>query len=183
MGAHTLIGNDVYNHKGEEIGAIKEIMLDMRSGRISYDVLSFGVFFGIGEKLFATPWTALTIDISNKRFVLNVEKDRLVNAPGFDKNQWPDMADHNPSLKQCIPTPGLYRIRTPTLYESFREISPFCFSLTVECNRWCDRPSNISVACNIAGIGGIRAHHYGLQCNVLLPGDYLLTAQLLRLWR
>ena len=99
MGAQTLIGNDVYNHKGEDIGEIKEIMLDMQSGKISYAVLSFGGFLGLGEKLFAAPWTALTLDTINKRFVLNVEKERLVEAPGFNKEQWPDVADQSWSKK------------------------------------------------------------------------------------
>jgi sporulation protein YlmC with PRC-barrel domain len=93
MGADTLMGNDVYNHKEEDLGDIKEIMLDMRSGKIAYAVLSFGGFLGMGEKLFAVPWKALTLDTVNKRFILNVEKDRLNDAPGFDKDAWPDMAD------------------------------------------------------------------------------------------
>lgn len=93
MGAETLIGNDVYNHQNEDIGDIKEIMLDMASGRVGYAVLSFGAFFGFGEKLFAVPWKALTLDTKNKRFVLNVEKNRLTAAPGFNKDMWPDMAD------------------------------------------------------------------------------------------
>nr|WP_319585720.1 PRC-barrel domain-containing protein [uncultured Desulfobulbus sp.] len=93
MGANTLIGNDVANHKGEDIGDIKEIMLDVRTGEVRYAVLSFGGFLGMGEKLFAVPWVALTLDTANKRFVLNVEKERLTKAPGFDKNKWPDMAD------------------------------------------------------------------------------------------
>lgn len=93
MGADTLVGNAVYNQKAENLGDIKEIMLDMRSGRIGYAVLSFGGFLGLGEKLFAVPWNALKLDTENKRFVLDVEKDRLDGAPGFDKNHWPDMAD------------------------------------------------------------------------------------------
>ena len=100
MGANTLIGNDVYNQKDENLGDIKEIMLDVRSGRVSYAVLSSGGFLGIGEKLFAVPWTALSLDTVNKRFVLNVEKDRLKSAPGFDKDQWPNMAD--PSWAKSI---------------------------------------------------------------------------------
>ena len=95
MGADTLIGNDVYNHNEEDLGDIKEIMLDVRSGRVSYAVLSFGGFLGMGEKLFAVPWNALTLDTVNKRFVLNVEKERLENAPGFDKDSWPNMADES----------------------------------------------------------------------------------------
>lgn len=93
MGANTLIGNDVCNHKDEDLGDIKEIMLDMRSGKVAYAVLSFGGIFGLGEKLFAVPWAALTLDTENKRFVLKVEKATLKDAPGFDKNSWPNMAD------------------------------------------------------------------------------------------
>lgn len=93
MGADTLIGEDVYNNLNEDLGDIKEIMLDMRSGKIAYAVLSFGGFLGLGEKLFAVPWNALTLDTVNKRFILKVEKERLKNAPGFDKDKWPDMDD------------------------------------------------------------------------------------------
>jgi len=93
MGANTLVGNDVYNEKHEDLGDIKEIMLDMRSGQVGYAVLSFGGFLGMGEKLFAVPWNALQLDTKNKRFVLNVDRDRLKDAPGFDKDKWPNMAD------------------------------------------------------------------------------------------
>lgn len=100
MGAETLIGNDVYSRKAEMLGEVKEIMLDMRTGRIAYAVLSFGGFIGIGDKLFAIPWEALTLDTMNKRFVLDVEKERLERAPGFDKDKWPDMA--NPAWAEDI---------------------------------------------------------------------------------
>ncbi|MEN0037930.1 MAG: PRC-barrel domain-containing protein [Cellvibrio sp.] len=93
MGADTLNGNDVYNREGDSLGDIKEIMLDVASGKISYAVLSFGTFLGLGGKLFAVPWSALTLDTENKRFILDVNKERLKNAPGFDKDDWPDMAD------------------------------------------------------------------------------------------
>jgi len=93
MGAETLVGNDVCNQKGEDLGDIKEIMLDMTSGKVGYAVLSYGSFLGLGEKLFAVPWDALTLDTAHKRFVLNVDKDRLKDAPGFDRDHWPDMAD------------------------------------------------------------------------------------------
>ena len=93
MGADTLTGNDVYNRDGEDLGDIKEIMLNMRTGRVSYAVLSAGGFLGMGERLFAVPWSALTLDTVNKRFTLDVNKERLENAPGFDKDNWPDMSD------------------------------------------------------------------------------------------
>lgn len=95
MGANTLIGNNVYNHKNEDLGDIKEIMLDVRTGKVRYAVLSYGGFLGMGEKLFAVPWAALTLDTMNKRFVLKVEKEKLSSAPGFDKDKWPDMADRS----------------------------------------------------------------------------------------
>ncbi|MBU0911064.1 MAG: PRC-barrel domain-containing protein [Gammaproteobacteria bacterium] len=95
MGAETLIGNDVYNHHDDKVGDIKEIMLDMNGGKVSYAVLSFGSFLGMGEKLFAVPWSALILDTENKRFKLDIDKDRLDNAPGFDKDNWPDMADNS----------------------------------------------------------------------------------------
>lgn len=93
MGAETLIGNSVANKLGENLGDIKEIMLDMRTGHVSYAVLEFGGFLGLGSKLFAVPWSALTLDTIEKRFVLDANKELLENAPGFEKDNWPDMAD------------------------------------------------------------------------------------------
>ena len=93
MSAHTLAGNEVYNLEDEEVGDIEDIMLDVRSGTVCYAVLSFGGFFGMGGKLFAVPWRALELDTENKRFVLDVNKERLKDAPGFDKDHWPNMAD------------------------------------------------------------------------------------------
>jgi sporulation protein YlmC with PRC-barrel domain len=93
MAASTLTGNDVMNSRGESLGDIKAIMLDVPSGRIAYAVLSFGGFLGAGDKLFAVPWRALTLDTDNKCFLLEVDKEQLKDAPGFDKDRWPSMAD------------------------------------------------------------------------------------------
>jgi sporulation protein YlmC with PRC-barrel domain len=93
MGADTLLGEDVVNTDNDKLGDIKEIMLDMASGRVAYAVLAFHGFLGMGEKLFAVPWQALHLDTVGKRFVLDVDKDRLKEAPGFNKDSWPDMAD------------------------------------------------------------------------------------------
>ncbi len=93
MGANTLIGNDVYNHKNDKLGDIKEIMLNTYSGKVCYAVLSYGGILSLGEKLFAVPWKALILDTVNKRFVLNVDKVKLENAPGFNTDHWPNMAD------------------------------------------------------------------------------------------
>src|SRR5215212_4983254 len=93
MAASDFEGEDVVNRQGETLGDIEEIMLDVRSGRIAYAVLSAGGFLGIGEKYFAIPWSALTLDTDRKCFILDVDKDRLLKAPGFDRDHWPSMAD------------------------------------------------------------------------------------------
>ena len=93
MGASTLIGNEVYNPEEEHLGEIKEIMIETATGEVGYAVLSFGGLLGMGDKLFAVPWNALKLDTQNKRFVLDEDKESLKNAPGFDKDAWPSMAD------------------------------------------------------------------------------------------
>ena len=93
LSASTLAGDHVRNPEGEDLGKVEEIMLDVATGRVAYAVLSFGGFLGMGSKLFALPWEALTLDEDNHEFVLNVSKQKLENAPGFDKDNWPDMAD------------------------------------------------------------------------------------------
>jgi len=93
MGADTLLGNDVYNKDGEDLGEIKEFMIDMATGKIGYAVLSFGGLLGMGDKLFAVPWAALALDTVHERFTLNVPKAALKDAPGFDKGRWPSMSD------------------------------------------------------------------------------------------
>ena len=93
MDAATLTGNNVVNPANEKLGSIEAVMLDVAHGRIAYAVVAFGGFLGIGEKLFAVPWSALTLDANRKCFLLNVPKERLRDAPGFDKDHWPTMAD------------------------------------------------------------------------------------------
>ena len=92
MGADTLIGEDVSNRQNENLGDIKEIMIDMQTGQIAYAVLSFGGIMGLADKLFAVPWQALELDTENKRFILDIAKEKLQKAHGFDKDNWPDMA-------------------------------------------------------------------------------------------
>ena len=93
LSASTLKGDAVKNLQNEDLGEIEEFMIDLDTGRVAYCVLSFGGVLGIGNKLFAVPWSALTLDTDRHCFILNASKERLKNAPGFDKNDWPDMAD------------------------------------------------------------------------------------------
>lgn len=93
MAASTLTRDKVVNLQGETIGDLHEIMVDVLRGRVAYAVLSAGGFLGLGEKYFAIPWSALTLDVENKCFILDINRERLTNAPGFDKHDWPTTAD------------------------------------------------------------------------------------------
>ena len=93
LSASSLSSDDVYNQEGDKLGSIKELMLDIDSGKVCYAVLSFGGFLSLGEKLFAVPWSALTVDTENRRFVMDADEERLKKAPGFDTDHWPNMAD------------------------------------------------------------------------------------------
>jgi sporulation protein YlmC with PRC-barrel domain len=93
LAASTLTGDAVKNSTGEHIGTVDEIMIDILSGKVAYAVLSFGGFLGMGEKLFALPWSTLRVDEDQKHFILDIDKTKLENAPGFDKEHWPDMVD------------------------------------------------------------------------------------------
>jgi sporulation protein YlmC with PRC-barrel domain len=93
MAAATLDGNSVVSSDGEDVGRISDIMLDVRNGRIAYAVLSEGGFLGMGSNLHAIPWSALTLDTDDKRFVVDISAQRLKDDPGFDKDHWPTMAD------------------------------------------------------------------------------------------
>lgn len=93
LSASTLIGDKVINSQGEDLGKIEEIMLDLENGCVSYAVLSFGGILGIGDKLFAVPWNAMKLNTDKKAFILDVDKERLRNAPGFDKDNWPERPD------------------------------------------------------------------------------------------
>ena len=89
----ALRNTPVKNPSDEDLGKIEDIMLDERTGSVAYAVLSFGGFLGMGDKLFAIPWEELRLDQEGSRFILNVSEDALKDAPGFDKNDWPDFGD------------------------------------------------------------------------------------------
>ncbi|HWQ48794.1 MAG TPA: PRC-barrel domain-containing protein [Methanosarcina sp.] len=89
LSASTIKGDKVVNAAGEDLGKIEELMIDLRDGRLAFAVLSFGGFLGLGDKLFAIPWQALRLKLHDHAFVLDVPKDLLEKAEGFDKDNWP----------------------------------------------------------------------------------------------
>ena len=93
LSASTLTGDKVRNADGDDLGHLEEIVIDLEGGRVSYAVLAGGGFLGMGDKFFAVPWDLLTVDTDNKEIVADISKESLKNAPGFDKDNWPETHD------------------------------------------------------------------------------------------
>ncbi len=91
--ASSVIGTDVVNPKGENLGDIKEVVIDPHTGKVAYAVVTFGGFLGMGAKLFAIPFSAFEYNITKNEYVLDVSRERLQAAPGFDSDNWPQMSD------------------------------------------------------------------------------------------
>lgn len=87
--ATKIIGTDVKNSKGEDLGDIKDLVLDPMNGRLAYVVVSYGGVLGMGDKLFAIPWSAVRWTADKDYFLLDMDKETLKNAPGFDEDHWP----------------------------------------------------------------------------------------------
>lgn len=100
-------GTKVINPKHEKLGDIAEVVIDKTSGEVSYLVLDFGGFLGFGNKFFAVPWQLFLYDNNDDCFVLNVDKQRLKDAPGFDKDHWPNFSE--PKFTTLIT--GFYNIK------------------------------------------------------------------------
>jgi hypothetical protein len=98
-----LQGETVVNRKGEALGQLEQIMLDVPSGEIAYAVLARGGVLGLGAKLFAIPWPAFTLDVERQRLVLDIDPQHLEKAPGFDPDHWPAIPDPRwqPSERVC----------------------------------------------------------------------------------
>jgi sporulation protein YlmC with PRC-barrel domain len=89
MAATLIIGSKVKGKNGKVVGKVEEIILDLTSDSISYLVVSSGGMLGIGDKFFAVPLSALTIDPEERTFYLDVSKRELKRHAGFDKHNWP----------------------------------------------------------------------------------------------
>jgi sporulation protein YlmC with PRC-barrel domain len=93
LSATTIIGDEVHNYEGESLGKIEDLMIDINTGQIAYVILSFGGMLGIGNKLFAVPWPSLRLNAEEKVFEMNADKELLQEAPGFDKDDWPEIRE------------------------------------------------------------------------------------------
>lgn len=96
MTSGDIVGCYVSNRKAENLGKIEDIVVDLQSGQIEYAILAFDELWGLPGKLFAVPWAALGLpnpDMATPTFSLDLDRDALKAAPGFDTDHWPDMTD------------------------------------------------------------------------------------------
>ena len=100
--ASTIKGMGVYNLEGAKVGTVDELVIDIEKGQVVYAALSVGGFLGVGDKLFAIPWREFTLEVGEegKFFRVDVTKEKLEKAEGFDKDAWPNVAD--PKWRQRI---------------------------------------------------------------------------------
>lgn len=99
LSTSSIAGKSVYNLEGEKIGNIKDLVIYPEEAKVAYAVLSFGGIMGIGDKLFAIPIEALRMSDENKIRV-DIDKNRLEDAPSFDKDNWPRTA--NPEFMDSV---------------------------------------------------------------------------------
>ena len=87
--AHELIssrrveGTPVYNSDGERLGSIHSVMIEKRSGRVTYAVMSFGGFLGVKERVHPIPWEMLTYNVDHDGYCVDLTRERLKNAPSM----------------------------------------------------------------------------------------------------
>jgi sporulation protein YlmC with PRC-barrel domain len=132
---NTFIGANVENPQGQNLGEIKDIVIDRASGRMAYAVVSFGGFLGMGEKLFAVPWGAFSQSKADKdTFVLDVDKERLKNAPGFDAHNWPQMASREwvTSLYSYYNVPPYWTASTGAATATVKSVDPNQRTITLQ---------------------------------------------------
>lgn len=142
--ADDLMGKKVVNAAGEDLGKLKNIVVDANSGRALYGVLSVGGALGIGDKLFAVPWRSLSLGDDAKAFTLSVDKETLKNAQSFDKDQWPNFADE----RWATTTHAHYK--QPLQWRSDAEPQPDISGVSYR-DRWTVRPILWQKASDLTG--------------------------------
>lgn len=92
LSSSSLISDPVKNPEGDKIADVKDVMIDLSTGRIAYLVVAYGGFMHVGDKYFAVPFAAVRVDQDDHAVVIDLDEDVLSTAPGFDKDVWPDFS-------------------------------------------------------------------------------------------
>lgn len=102
LSSDSLAGDPIKNRDGEKIADVKDMMIDLRTGRVAYIVVAYGGIMGLGDKFFAVPWSAVNVDQQDHSLIIDLDEEVLKKAPGFDKDVWPDFssADWNRQIHE-----------------------------------------------------------------------------------
>lgn len=90
IAASKVNGTSVYNRQGDSIGSIYDVMIDKRSGKVDYAIMSFGGFLGLGEHYHPLPWHLLQYDQRQGGYVVDIDRDRLEGGPSYATSASPD---------------------------------------------------------------------------------------------
>ena len=91
--AHELIssrrveGTPVYNRDDEKLGTVHSVMIEKRSGKVAYAVMSFGGLLGFAERVHPIPWEMLTYDVDRDGYVVDIDRDTLRHAPTMNLDE------------------------------------------------------------------------------------------------
>jgi len=95
ISADKVTGTNVYNRQGEKLGSVYDVMLSKTTGQVAYAIMSFGGFLGMGESYHPLPWRALTYDVRQGGYLVDIDRQRLEGAPYYaasDEPNWSDRA-------------------------------------------------------------------------------------------
>jgi hypothetical protein len=89
IGSDKVEGTAVYGADNQKIGSIERVMIDKMSGKVSYAVLSFGGFLGIGDDHYPLPWQSLKYDTNLGGYRTGITENQLKGAPKYSNdNYW-----------------------------------------------------------------------------------------------
>ena len=109
MRASDLIGTEVRNPQGQDLGEIHDLLIDVNNGRVQGAVLSFGGFMGVGDKLFRYPLSSFKESRNDDSLVLDVNENSLERANGFDRDRWPDWITADEGKPGAARNAGVWR--------------------------------------------------------------------------
>jgi hypothetical protein len=93
IGSDKVEGTAVYGADSSKIGSIERVMIDKASGKVSYAVLGFGGFLGLGNDHYPLPWQSLKYDTRLGGYVAGITEKQLRGAPKYGNDRDWDWAD------------------------------------------------------------------------------------------
>lgn len=105
IAADQVEGTTVYNRAGEKLGTVDHIMIDKRSGKVCYAIMSFGGFLGMGESYHPLPWQKLDYETTKGGFVVDLDKRQLEGAPYYKENDFAWTPDYGRKVDQYYGVP------------------------------------------------------------------------------